>query len=117
MGLRHGSLGAGEWAFPGGSVEPGEAPEMAAVRELYEETGLIVRQVSRLPVWSNDLFPEHNKHFVTLYFVARVTSDQEPVIAEPDKCLEWQWFDPRATPKPRFAGTDDVLPSVLPFTL
>jgi 8-oxo-dGTP pyrophosphatase MutT (NUDIX family) len=26
--------------FPAGTVEPGEAPEAAAVRETYEETGL-----------------------------------------------------------------------------
>ncbi|WP_144149243.1 NUDIX domain-containing protein [Paraburkholderia sp. BCC1884] len=29
-----------EWNFPGGSVEPGEAPEIAAQRELEEELGL-----------------------------------------------------------------------------
>ena len=31
------------WQFPAGKVEPGESPEEAAVREAYEETGLIVR--------------------------------------------------------------------------
>lgn len=30
----------GRWGFPGGHVEPGEAPWSAAVRELEEETGL-----------------------------------------------------------------------------
>jgi 8-oxo-dGTP diphosphatase len=28
--------------FPGGKIEPGESPEEAVVRELYEETGLLV---------------------------------------------------------------------------
>lgn len=31
---------AGQWAFPGGSIDPGETPEQTAFRELEEEVGL-----------------------------------------------------------------------------
>lgn len=33
---------AGGWEFPGGKVEPGEAPSDAAVREIGEELGCVV---------------------------------------------------------------------------
>lgn len=36
-----------KWGFPGGAVELGETPEMAAIREVKEETGLDV-EVNKL---------------------------------------------------------------------
>ena len=34
--------GAGRWSLPGGRVEPGESDREAVVREVAEETGLLV---------------------------------------------------------------------------
>lgn len=41
------------WIAPGGGVDPGESHEQAAIRELFEETGLVVDTVGE-PVWSLD---------------------------------------------------------------
>jgi 8-oxo-dGTP diphosphatase len=40
-----GLFGAGKWNAPGGKVEMGETTEQAAIREVYEETGLIVEHL------------------------------------------------------------------------
>ena len=36
------------WVFPGGKIEPGETPEEAAKREVFEETNLIIEDLEML---------------------------------------------------------------------
>jgi 8-oxo-dGTP pyrophosphatase MutT (NUDIX family) len=40
--------GTPEWLFPKGHIEPGEAPEETAVREVHEETGVVASVVAAL---------------------------------------------------------------------
>ena len=42
MILRGHDPGKGLWSIPGGRIEPGESDEQAVVREIREETGLVV---------------------------------------------------------------------------
>ncbi|MBM7845850.1 NUDIX domain-containing protein [Herpetosiphon giganteus] len=43
----------GRWCLPGGAFDPGESVSEACVREVFEETGLIVEVVRLLGVYSN----------------------------------------------------------------
>jgi len=45
--------GVARWLTPGGGVDAGESHHDAAVRELREETGLVIDDLGE-PVWSHD---------------------------------------------------------------
>ena len=45
--------GVARWLTPGGGVDPGESHHEAAVRELEEETGLVIPNLGE-PVWAHD---------------------------------------------------------------
>jgi len=47
------SSGAARWITPGGGVDPGETHAEAALRELWEETGLSVEEIGE-SVWRHD---------------------------------------------------------------
>jgi 8-oxo-dGTP diphosphatase len=103
LGLRQGSHGAGEWALPGGRIDPGETPEQTADRELTEESGLTAVGLRSTGDWTTDLFPAESQHWVTLYTVCE-WDGSDPQIMEPHKCVEWRWFSWEDLPSPLFAG-------------
>jgi 8-oxo-dGTP diphosphatase len=109
IGKRLNAHGAGTWHLPGGHLELGESFEECAKREVLEETGLKIANVSFLTV-TNDVFEKGNKHYVTIFLKADYV-EGEPKVLEPDKCEEWKWISWDELKEPLFLPEQNLLKS------
>ena len=97
----------GTWAFPGGHVEAGEHPKTAAVRELVEETGLVVGRASLASLGVRaESNPDGSHYVVHDYAVSRAaaTGEVQPVDGEASALAVRSpvWLDEQET----FAGDE-----------
>ena len=68
-----------DFGLPGGSVEPGELSEVAAIREVLEETGLVVSALKKLEQVS---YRERTVHcFLATQFSGSPRRSEEGVVA------------------------------------
>jgi len=91
---------AGAWLLPGGSVEPDERLEDAARRELFEETGYRVDDLTRVAQYEVRSVPAGRFHFlVQLFRGGGVTGTPKP-----ERGGEVRWATPSAVdPNPNLA--------------
>jgi 8-oxo-dGTP diphosphatase len=99
--------GEGTWSTPGGYLEFGESPELAAAREAFEETGVKVKNI-RFVCVTNDYFEDRDKHFITLWFESDYESGEALVKAE-DELSEVEWFNFNSLPDPLFLSFENMI--------
>ena len=107
LGKRKNSHGSGEWSLPGGHLEGGESFEDCCKRETLEETGVSIKNIEPL-IFTNDLFPKEDLHYVTLFFMSEYDSGTLEN-KEPEKCEGWSWFKMKEFPDPKFGPLDRAI--------
>ena len=86
-----------QWGLPGGGMDPGEKPADAAVREMWEETGLLVEPVRIQGVYGGPAFqftyPNGDQvASVDTVFVCRISGGQ--LAADGEEIRELRYFAP-----------------------
>ena len=99
LGRRCGSHREGEYSFPGGHLNYMESFEDCAGRETREEAGIEIENIRFQYLANSDYYSP--KHYVHIGLMADWKSG-EPKVLEPDKRLDWRWYDLSNLPKPLF---------------
>lgn len=118
IGKRFGVSGPLSWQFPQGGVDEGEALEPAALRELYEETGIrSVRLLGRTEDWvvydfppevlANGRIGRNFKGQKQIWFAYRFEGEDTEIDLQAhgeQEFEQWEWCD-----------LDTVISRVVPF--
>ena len=106
------------WQMPQGGIDKGETPQEAALRELWEETGItadLVELVDMTDGWVRYDLPDHligkvwkgkyrgqKQKWALMRFLGR--DDQVRIATEHPEFSEWRWLP-----------ADEVLEQIVPF--
>ena len=93
------------WHCVSGSVEEGESPQHAIVRETEEEIGILLKELPKLvtTLWLAEpsaLSSERIFYALELFFLATLPEGQVPQNMEPTKQDALEWFLPNKLPHP-----------------
>lgn len=102
------------WAFPGGFMDMDETAEQCAVRELKEETGLIVNDIKQIGAYSKvDRDPRGRT--VTIAYLALI--DHPVSVTADDDASQARWYPLSDLPNLAFDHADIMNDAIQMFNL
>jgi 8-oxo-dGTP diphosphatase len=99
--------GDGAWSAPGGHIDIGESLEQCAEREVFEETGVTIKNIRFFAV-TNDIFEAEGKHYVTIWMSADYERGSA-FVAAPEESSDVGWFDQSELPEPLFVPFQNLI--------
>lgn len=100
----------GKWISVGGKLEAGESPEDCAVREIFEETGLLVEDMALKGIIT---FPDFTPGHDWYTYVFKVTGFSGQLVEDcVEGTLEWVPYDQVLT-KPTWEGDYEMFKWIL----
>lgn len=99
-----------KWGFPGGAIELGETPQMAAIREVKEETGLDVEVNNLIGLYTdcNLEYPNGDKaQSICIAFELNVIGGQ--MFCDKEETLELKYFSLDNMPEIFCKQHEDIL--------
>jgi 8-oxo-dGTP pyrophosphatase MutT (NUDIX family) len=97
----------GKWGLPGGLMELGESTEETVRREVFEETGLTLGELSLVGVYSGKNYlciAQNGDEFYVVTTVHKALEYRGELSVNDDESLKFEWIDKRNLPE-NMAGT------------
>lgn len=87
----------GSWDMPKGKIDPGETPEIAAVREVQEETGLVHVELHDFLQHTWHTFEHKGQRILKKTWWYRMETSDEQVVPQTEEDIEEiRWVEPSA---------------------
>lgn len=96
------------WCLPGGHVEPGERTEDAAVREVLEETGVVVELTRHVGTYTRPRWRDGRYRIVV--YAARPIGGA--LVGQPEEVIALGYYHPGALPRPMLQGQEQRIRDV-----
>lgn len=112
------ATGGGAWVFPGGRVDPLDygdsedsflAAENAALRETFEETGVVLSRADLTPFAHWTTPAGTRRRFATWFFIAHAREPVE-VTVDGGEIVDYRWLAPQAALQAQRAGQITIMP-------